>query len=108
MKKILLSLMFILSITNVTYAIDQATINQLKQQGFVVRMGELTGAGSRMSLGQLAGFIHPRGVVMKSDCQSIAVSPTSNQSDLKISDVTKVVVDQAVINANEFEGFFTK
>ena len=106
MKKIFLSLMFILSLTNIAHAIDQASLNQLKQQGFVVKMGELTGAGSRMSLGQLAGFIHPRGIVMKADCDTIAVSQSSNQADLKISDVTKVTVDQSVINASEFEGFF--
>lgn len=102
---IILSL-FILSLSS-AFAIDQATVDQLKKQGFQVRMGELTGAGGKLSLGRLAGFIHPRGIVMKEDCQSIAVASSSNRNDPKISDVTKVVVDQNVISASEFEGFFT-
>ncbi|MBC7714178.1 MAG: hypothetical protein H7177_12615 [Rhizobacter sp.] len=106
MKIILLSLVLFSTIQSV-FALDQAGIDQLKKQGFEVRMGELTGAGSRLSLSHLAGFIHPHGIVMKQDCKSIAVSQSSDKVDPKISDVTKVVVDQSVIQASEFEGFFT-
>ena len=89
-----------------SYAIDQNSLDQLKKQGFEVRMGELTGAGGKLSLARLAGFIHPQGIVMKGDCKSIAVAKTSS-NDPKISDVTKVMVDQSVIQASEFVGFFT-
>ncbi|MBC7429439.1 MAG: hypothetical protein H7336_12550 [Bacteriovorax sp.] len=107
MKILMLSLVLTLSTLQSAFALDQAGIDQLKKQGFEVRMGELTGAGSRLSLSHLAGFIHPNGIVMKQDCKSIAVAQSSDKVDPKISDVTKVVVDQSVIQASEFEGFFT-
>lgn len=103
MKTIMMIFSLILFSTNV-FAIDQATLSQLQKQGFQVRMGELTGAGSKLSLTRLAGFIHPNGIVMKEDCKSISVATSV---DPKISDVTKVTVDQSVIPAREFEGFFT-
>jgi hypothetical protein len=107
MKFILMTVFLLSTLMTKAHAIDQQSIQSLQKQGFVVRMGELTGAGSRMSLGRLAGFIHPKGIVMKADCQSIAVAQSSDQNNPLISDVTKVVVDQSVINASEFEGFFT-
>jgi hypothetical protein len=88
-------------------AIDRESIESLKKQGFQVRMGELTGAGGKLALSKLAGFIHPQGIVMKEDCRNIVVSKTSNQNDLKISDVTKVLVEQDYIQSSEFVGFFT-
>lgn len=106
MKIITLFLILILVTLQSAFAIDQIRLEQLKKQGFEVRMGELTGAGGKLSLARLAGFIHPQGIVMKGDCKSIAVAKTSS-NDPKISDVTKVVVDQSVIEASEFEGFFT-
>lgn len=107
MKTIMIAALVFFSTLSSALAIDQASLETLKKQGFQVRMGELTGAGSKLSLARLAGFIHPSGIVMKTDCKQIAVSAKSDQSDPKISDVTKVVVDQSVINAQEFEGFFT-
>jgi hypothetical protein len=89
-------------------AVDQETIQALKKQGFEVRMGELTGAGSRLSLKRLAGFIHPNGIVMKQDCQAITVSRNGDPADPKISDVTKVQVNENEISSREFEGFFIK
>lgn len=103
MKTIMMIFSLMLFSTS-TFAIDQQSLELLKKQGFQVRMGELTGAGSKLALTRLAGFIHPKGIVMKEDCKSIAVS---SAVDPKISDVTKVVVDQSVIAAHEFEGFFT-
>lgn len=108
MKYLLMTFLLVLTLVPKAQAFDQASIDALTKQGFVVRMGELTGAGSRMSLGQLQGFIHPRGIVMKADCKSISVGQATNQANPLISDVTKVFVDQSVINASEFEGFFTK
>ena len=106
--KIFMSLLMVLIFIPKSHAIDQGSLDTLKKNGFQVRMGELTGAGSKMSLARLAGFIHPSGIVMKGDCKSIAVAQGSDQKNPQISDVTKVTVDQSVINASEFEGFFTK
>ena len=106
MKILALSLMLVLGTFSQAKAFDQRSLEQLKKQGFEVRMGELTGAGGKMSLTRLAGFIHPNGIVMKEDCKSITIAKTS-ETDPKISDVTKVTVDQSVIPAGEFEGFFT-
>ncbi len=105
MKKIFLSLLLCLMILPSAFAIDAHTIETLKKQGFQVRMGELTGAGGKMSIVNLAGLIHPKGIVMKADCKNIIVR--GNQSEALISDITKVTVDQSVLNASEFEGFFT-
>ncbi len=106
MKILALTIFSFLSFSRPLLAIDQGSLTQLKKLGYEVRMGELTGAGGRMSLSRLAGFIHPDGIVMKEDCQNIAVSRTS-QIDPKVSDVTKVTVDKSVISASEFVGFFT-
>lgn len=105
MKMIMMAMALFLITMQTSMAIDQKSVEILKKQGFQVRMGELTGAGSKLSLSRLAGFIHPKGIVMKGDCKSIAIEHASD--DPKISDVTKVVVDQSVIAASEFEGFFT-
>lgn len=107
MNKFLLLAVFLMSTLTNAFAIDQQSLEHLKKQGFQVRMGELTGAGSKLSLARLAGFIHPSGIVMKGDCKQIAISSGSDQKDPKVSDVTKVIVDQSVISAAEFEGFFT-
>lgn len=106
MKKIIFSLLMTLSLISNVHAIDQSSLDQLKRQGFVVRMGELTGAGSKLSMARLAGFIHPQGIVMIGDCKNIVIAKTSDQTDPKISDITKVTIDQSVISASEFEGFF--
>ena len=102
MKIIIIS--FILTIQS-ALAIDQAGIDQIKSKGYIVTMGEFTGAGSKMS--RVAGFIHPQGIIMKADCKNILVKKESNQNDIKVSDITKIVVDQSVLNASEFEGFFS-
>lgn len=107
MKILTFVMLLTLSTFSNVFAIDQQSLEQLKKQGFQVRMGELTGAGSKLSLARLAGFIHPSGIVMKGDCKQIAIAAASDRVDPKISDVTKVVVDQSVISASEFEGFFT-
>ena len=106
MKALILSFLMTLAIIPNAHAIDQASIEALKKQGFEVRMGELTGAGSKLSMGRLAGFIHPRGIVMKNDCKNIQDKDT-RPLEPTISDITKVIVDQSVLSANEFEGFFT-
>ena len=108
MRAFLMSLFFFISIINHASAIDQASLDKLKNLGFEVRMGEFTGAGSKIGINHLAGLIHPHGVVMKEDCKSITVSKETDASDPKISDITQVVVDQSILKASEFEGFFIR
>ena len=93
---------------NSAKAIDQMSIDTLKKQGFEVRMGELTGAGSKLSLSRLAGFIHPSGILMKKDCTAISISRSGDPKDPKISDITKIKADNVEIPVQEFEGFFIK
>ena len=70
-----------------------------------VKMGELTGAGSKFSLHNLAGLILPDGVLMKEDCTAIVVKPTA---DPKVSDIVKIKVQNHDIAASEFIGFVIK
>ena len=107
MKVIMIAVAIFLVTLQSSMAIDQRSIETLKKQGFQIRMGELTGAGGKLSLARLAGFIHPKGIVMKEDCKSIAIQRAAAGSEPKISDVTKVEIDQSIIAASEFEGFFT-
>ncbi len=104
-KTILISSTILLSLLNPLFAIDQQSIETLKKQGFQVRMGELTGAGSKMSLNRLAGFIHPQGVIMKEEISNITVNQNSNPN---VSDVKKIQVGATTIDARELEGFFTR
>jgi hypothetical protein len=107
MKIIIFTLVIAFTNFQSALALDQSGIDQLKKQGYEVRMGELTGAGGKLSLSHLAGFIHPSGIIMKQDCTSIAVAKDSNKLDPQVSDVTKVVVDQNAIVVHDFIGFFT-
>ena len=106
MKILALTIFSFLGFSRPLFAIEQESINQLKKQGYEVQMGEVTGAGGRMALTRLAGFIHPNGIVMKEDCKNIAVNHSAQTNPL-VSDVTKVTVDQSVISVSEFVGFFT-
>lgn len=74
----------------------------LIRQGMSVQMGELTGAGSKISLNHLQGLILPEGVLMKADCKKIIVK---NKIDPKISDIVLIKVQETEIDASEFVGF---
>ncbi len=104
-KTIFLTITLMLSLMNPLFAIDQQSLETLKKQGFQVRMGELTGAGSKMSLTRLAGFIHPQGVIMKEEITNIVVSPSATPN---VSDVKKIQVGNALIDAKDLEGFFVR
>lgn len=87
-------------------SLTNTSIDALKKQGYEVRLGELTGAGSKMSLVRLAGLIHPKGIVMKDECAAIIVTPGSNPNNLLVSDIKQVHIDNSSIAASEFVGFF--
>ncbi len=70
-------------------------------------MGELTGAGGRMSLSKLKGFIHAEGVVHKNECSAISVKASSDPENPKVADITKVKLGVQELMPSEFVGFFT-
>lgn len=84
------------------HARELATIDELARQGMQVRMGELTGAGSKFALSKLAGLVLPEGVLMKEDCTGIVVK---NLKDPKVSDIVKIKFNDHEIMASEFVGF---
>lgn len=101
MKKILALLLF--SFASLTiHARELSTVDELARLGMVVKMGELTGAGSKFSLNKLAGLVLPEGVLMKEDCTGIVVR---NSADPKVSDIVKIKVQDHEIQASEFVGF---
>lgn len=105
------SFVLFLSLTLLTLTAAKAAsldqqIEGLKRQGYVVTMGELTGAGGRLSISRLQGFIHTDGIVHKKECTAIAVKASSNQADPKVSDITKVRLGDHELSAKEFVGFF--
>ncbi len=70
-----------------------------------VKMGELTGVGSRFKISNLAGFVHPKGQIMKEDCSEIVIK---NSNDPKISDVVSVTVNGEEIESSEFIGIIVQ
>ncbi|NOT80698.1 MAG: hypothetical protein HOP07_17065 [Bacteriovoracaceae bacterium] len=104
MKIFLIICLSFLFISN-AFAIDQNSIDLLTKKGFQVRMGELTGAGSKMSITRLAGLIHSDGIIMKEEIHNLTLNQTNNPS---ISDIKEIIVGDSVISAHELEGFFTR
>lgn len=106
MKKIVnatfMGLAIFLLLASNAHARELATIDELARQGMQVRMGELTGAGSKFSLSKLAGLVLPEGVLMKEDCTGIIVK---NLKDPKVSDIVKIKFNDQEIMASEFVGF---
>lgn len=105
MKTIILSLAIALSIFASVRAADLTPVDALIKQGMQVRMGELTGAGSKFSLQNLQGLVLPEGVLLKSNCTGIVVK---NSVDPKISDIVRIKVQDQEIDASEFVGFVVK
>lgn len=105
MKKIL-AIFLMLGMTIIplksVFAIELSTLDEVARAGMQVKMGELTGAGSKFSLGNLAGLVLPEGVVMKEDCSALVLK---NVADPKISDIVKIKVEGHEISASEFTGF---
>jgi hypothetical protein len=97
MKK--LFALFLVTIFINAFAFESLT---LPRSNLSVKMGELTGAGTRFTLKSLAGFVHPNGVIMKEDCQTITVKQSDNPM---ISDIVKIKVQNEEIKASELTGF---
>lgn len=102
MKVFIATLMITLSLMLKGHAQELTPVDILIKQGLQIRMGELTGAGSKFSLKNMQGLVLPEGVLMKSDCTSIMVK---NSIDPKISDIVKIKVNNVEIDAQEFVGF---
>jgi hypothetical protein len=102
---ITLSLLSLLAFSSLAHAIPPSNLDDLIKQGMIVKMGELTGAGSKYSVRNLAGLILPDGVLMKEDCQAIVVK---NSADPKISDIVKIQIQNQEISSSEFIGFVVK
>lgn len=81
---------------------ELVTIDQVIRQGLQVKMGELTGAGSRVSLQRLAGLVLPEGILMKEDFNEMLIK---NSVDPKISDIVKIKNEGQDLMAFEFIGF---
>lgn len=110
MKNIMTFTFMALVIFGVTFshsaqAIDQETIDGIKSQGLQVKMGELTGAGSKISLRHMVGLILPEGVIMKKDCSAIIVKKSPEP---KVSDIIKIKIEDHEIVASEFIGFVSE
>lgn len=101
LAKILMSVGLIL-LVNLAHARELSTVDELARMGMQVRMGELTGAGSKFALSKLAGLVLPEGVLMKEDCTGIVVK---NRIDPKVSDIVKIQFQDHEIMASEFVGF---
>ena len=97
--KILILVMTLL--LNINLFADEAWSNVVRPN-LEVKMGELTGAGSRYSIKNLAGFVHPNGYILKEECANIVLKQTN---DPKISDIVKIQVGEQEILASELTGF---
>jgi hypothetical protein len=75
--------------------------------GYVVTMGELTGAGSKIPLSRVHGFISRDEVIHKNEIENIVVKSTS-ASPAVIADIKKIVLPQQEIASQDIIGFFTK
>jgi len=104
MKFFIATLLLTLSFMMKAQARDLIPVDVLLKQGLQVRMGELTGAGSRVSLKNLQGLVLPEGVLLKSDCTGIVVK---NSADPKVSDIVRIKVNEVEIDAKEFVGIVT-
>lgn len=104
MRKYILAL-FIFTIFQPAYSIDQGTIDSLRQKGMIVIMGELTGAGSKVSMQNLAGFVLNDGLLLKEKCGSIVVN---NSKTNDVASIVRVVFENQSIEASEIEGIIIK
>ena len=105
MKKILSIILITISLMSTLHASELVSIESLKRLGLQLKMGELTGAGSKFKVQNLAGLVLPEGVLLKEHCTGIVVK---NVEDPNISDIVKIKVGDQEIMASEFTGFVVK
>lgn len=105
MKKIFASFLLLLSLISSVHSQELMKVDELIRQGMQVKMGELTGAGSRFSIKNLEGLVLPEGVLLKGDCTGIVVK---NSQDPKVSDIVKIKIQGGEILAHEFVGFVVR
>lgn len=105
MKFFIITFVLLLSMMMKSYARELVSVDVLLKQGLQVKMGELTGAGSKVSLKNMQGLVLPEGVLMKADCTGIIVR---NSADPKVSDIVSIKAGDAEIPAYEFIGIVTK
>ncbi len=105
MKTIIISFLFIFGIMNLAPAAELSSVEAIIKSGLQVKMGELTGAGSKFSIKNLEGLVLPEGVLLKADCTGIIVK---NSADPKVSDIVKIKIQNGEIPASEFVGFVVK
>ena len=89
-------------LSNVTFSRELISFDQVIRQGLQVRMGELTGAGSKVSLHRLAGLVLPEGILMKEDFDEMLIK---NTLDPKISDIVTIRNEGQKLSAFDFIGF---
>lgn len=103
MKKLIGFFSILLMISNFTFGSEIESL--VLKPNLEVKLGELTGAGTRFSLSALAGFVHPQGYIMKEECSRIVVRSTNSP---KVSDVVAITVNGEDISANELTGFIVQ
>jgi hypothetical protein len=86
---------------NQSWAVNLNPIDNYKKNGLIIKMGELTGAGSKESIHNLVGFVFSEGVLMKEDCSSIIIKQTKNPM---ISDIQNIYVDAQEIDQSNLIG----
>lgn len=108
--KAIIRIFFLSLIPLIAYA-ESPDLNKeleaLKRQGLVVRMGELTGAGGKMSLSRVHSFIHPEGIIKKSACSVIKVKTESHRQDPLVADVTQLKIGNEDVLVSELVGVVT-
>lgn len=88
-----------------SYAGDLLPVSAVVKQGHAVLMGELTGAGSKISIKNLHGLILPEGVLLTEDITEMVVKTSL---DPKVEDIVKIKAGDSIIPAHEFIGLVTK
>jgi hypothetical protein len=102
MKHIIVAFyIFTICVFNQSWAITLNPIDDYKKNELIIKMGELTGAGSKESIHNLVGFVFSEGVLMKEDCSSIIIKQTKNPM---ISDIQNIYVDAEEIDQSTLIG----
>ena len=86
-------------------AVDQIRIAKLVNSGYIVTLGELTGAGSKIPLSKVQGFIGRDEIIHKNEIENIVVKSTSANPAV-VADVKKIILSHQEITSQDIVGFF--